>query len=175
MRGAVHCSTGYVTLPDGLIQGSTVLTVEAWFRTTASGVIFGYQNGDYPSPGNSYLPTLYVGTDGLLRGEFLNRSPNPITSASAVNDGHSHYVVLVADSNVQYLYLDGSLVGTVNGNIDQFDGMANRIGAATPPGGLPATAGHLPSTARSMTWRSTTPHFRWPRSRTTMNTNTTAR
>ena len=46
-------STGYVTLPDGLIQGSTVLTVEAWFRTTASGVIFGYQNGDYPSPGTA--------------------------------------------------------------------------------------------------------------------------
>ncbi len=127
-------STGCVTLPDGLIQGSTVLTVEAWFRTSASGVILGYQNGDYPSPGNGYVPALYVGTDGLLRGELWYGGPNPITSASAVNDGQWHYVVLVADSNVQYLYLDGNLVGNASGNIDPFDGMCNQIGGGYTSG-----------------------------------------
>ena len=118
----------FVQLPNGLISSTTVLTLELWFKTTGSGVLFGYQDAAYSSyPGNS-VPALYVGTDGLLRGEIYNGSIDPITTTTAVNDGQWHYVALVANSVSQSLYLDGALVGTLAGTINQLDMTTNQVG-----------------------------------------------
>ena len=39
------------------------------FKTKAGGTILGYQKGPYPSGVGSYVPILYVGTDGMVRSE----------------------------------------------------------------------------------------------------------
>src|SRR5205823_3185998 len=53
-----------VRLPNDLIHSRTRLTFEAWFRTSGSGVILGYQNAAYPATPSNYGPGLYVGLDG---------------------------------------------------------------------------------------------------------------
>ena len=92
------------------------------------GVLFGYQDATYPAYPSNSVPALYVGTDGLLRGEFWNGSIDPITTSTAVNDGQWHYVALVANGDSQSLYLDGALVGTLAGTINQLDMTANQVG-----------------------------------------------
>ena len=82
---------------------------------TTGGVLYDYESNplNYPGqPTGNWVPALYVGTDGKLRGEFWNGTVAPITSTTAVNDGQWHYAVLAGGSSGQSLYLDGSLVGT---------------------------------------------------------------
>ena len=130
----------YVQLPSGLIHDRTTLTLETWFNTTGTGVIFGYQNRDYQTNPSSYVPILYVGTDGRLRGEFWNGSVNQVTTSSAVNDGMWHHVALVGNNDTQSLYLDGVLVGTVAGTINHVDMTANQVGIGYTAG-WPNTTG----------------------------------
>ncbi len=94
----------YVTMPNGLIDpeyGSE--TLEASFETTTGGVIFGVQAGDAGiSPGNGWLPLLYVGTNGLLYGgssDSYGGQVVQITSAEPVDDGNWHDVALVFDAS----------------------------------------------------------------------------
>ncbi len=110
-----------------MLHGSTTLTFETWFRTTGSGGILGYENVAYPgSPGN-WVPVLYVGSDGKLRGEYWI-GLNPITSASSVADGQWHHVALVGQVNTQALYLDGVLLGSHSGTINHLNMLNNQIG-----------------------------------------------
>src|SRR5262249_8521261 len=99
-----------VALPNGLISSRTVLTLELWFRTTGGGVLFGYQNTAYPAGPSNYVPALYVGTDGKLRGQFYNGVAAPIATAGTVNNGGWHHVALVGNVTTQSMYLDGALV-----------------------------------------------------------------
>lgn len=118
-----------VTIPMDLVHARTTLTFEAWFKTSASGVIFGYQNRAYPTSPSNYTPAVYVGTDGLLRGEFyMGSATSIITSVATVADGEWHHVALAARNNSQSLYLDGQLVGTLAGNINHLDMTHNQIG-----------------------------------------------
>ncbi|HPF41639.1 MAG TPA: LamG domain-containing protein, partial [Phycisphaerae bacterium] len=118
-----------VTIPQDLVHSRTTLTFEAWFRTSASGVIFGYQNQPFPTAPSNYTPAVYVGTDGLLRGEFyMGSAASIITSASAVDDNQWHHVALAANVNTQRMYLDGQLVGVLAGTINQLNMTHNQIG-----------------------------------------------
>ncbi|PYS23626.1 MAG: hypothetical protein DMF72_08740 [Acidobacteria bacterium] len=109
----------YVKLPDNFFPyptsgtGTTAFTFDAWFKTATAGVIIGQQNSDPFTNAGSFVPGLYVGTDGKLRAEmFWNGSVTPITSAATVNDNVFHHVAVTYDGTTEILYLDGANVGS---------------------------------------------------------------
>ncbi|WP_204053231.1 LamG-like jellyroll fold domain-containing protein [Microbispora siamensis] len=117
MTFAGTSGSAYVSLPEATVSGlGGSVSVEAWFKTTGSGTILGYQSSSDSSPLAS-APGIYVGTDGKLRGQFSTGTPVPITSARTVNDGVWHHVVLSASVNFQTLFLDGQPVGGLAGKI----------------------------------------------------------
>jgi hypothetical protein len=120
----------YAILPDGIISSNNKITVELWFSTVSGGAILGYQNSVYPVLPSSYVPAIYVGLDGKVRGEFWNGSLDPITSSSTYNEGMWHHVALVGDENIQHLYVDGKLIGSKNGIINHVDMISNQFGIA---------------------------------------------
>ncbi|MFG1824478.1 DNRLRE domain-containing protein [Microbispora bryophytorum] len=120
--------SAYVSLPAGVINGlGGDTTIEAWFKTTASGTILGYQNSATDAP-SLYTPAIYVGTDGKLRGQLWTGTVAPITSATAVNDGNWHHVALSGARTSQTLYLDGQQVGTLAQQITHLGQWDARIG-----------------------------------------------
>ncbi|SDH67851.1 LamG-like jellyroll fold domain-containing protein [Pseudonocardia oroxyli] len=114
-----------VELPQRLVVEGQYQSVSMWFRTTTpGGVLFGYSQDPITRPGgapSSYIPALYIGSDGKLRGQFWNYTVNPITTSGSVTDGEWHQVVLTGAGTTQTLYLDGQEVGTLAG------GMINQI------------------------------------------------
>ena len=108
-------TTSEVTLPHSLVSGATYESVSVWFKTTAtSEVLFSYQL-DQLSAGTTsahYTPSLYIGSDGYLHGEFWTNTVQPMVSSTAVNDGSWHLATLTASGTTQSLYLDGKQVGT---------------------------------------------------------------
>jgi RHS repeat-associated protein len=96
-------------------------SIEGWIKTTQPGMIF--SAGDFGGFAAT-RPVLYVGTDGRLRGQLGQVSGagyTPITSAGPVNDGQWHHVVLTVGGAKQKLYLDGQVVGELNGTlIDEY-------------------------------------------------------
>ncbi|HEY1700152.1 MAG TPA: DNRLRE domain-containing protein, partial [Trebonia sp.] len=124
-----------VSLPSGLISEDTDVSVGLWFKAGSSstgGVLYGYSTDSLSnSGGNSahHVPALYIGANGELYGEFYNGSADPLHASSSVEDGNWHYAVLSGDSSSQSLFLDGSLVGTLSGQIDQLNQTVDTIGA----------------------------------------------
>ncbi|WP_432841102.1 LamG-like jellyroll fold domain-containing protein [Dactylosporangium sp. CA-092794] len=122
------------------------VSIEMWFKTpanyAASGVLYANQAAtvDGPNPNTpNWVPILYVGGDGYLRGQFWNTTFAPITSTAKVNDGNWHHVVLTAErttgdfgANKQSMYLDNTIVGTkTDGWLDDPGGIYAYIGAGT--------------------------------------------
>ncbi|GAB3966745.1 polymorphic toxin-type HINT domain-containing protein [Actinoallomurus acanthiterrae] len=131
--------TSYAALADNLIQQNTYISLELWFNTSKPGVLFSYQDRKMTdNPGGNFTPALYVGTDGLLRGEFWNGAAKPITSTAKVNDGTWHHVVLNGASNSQTLFLDGQQVGTLAGQINQLGMVHDIVGGGFANTGWPA-------------------------------------
>jgi hypothetical protein len=111
----------YVSVPhDGSQTGLTSLTLEAWVKTTMSGVgraiskwTSGAGTGYYVLDGayNSKAQIrIYDGTNSLL-----------LPSNAIVNDGKWHHIVGIKDGYNAYIYVDGALsnqashsVGTIN-------------------------------------------------------------
>ncbi|WP_433215139.1 RHS repeat-associated core domain-containing protein [Microtetraspora malaysiensis] len=138
MRFKGTTNSAYVSLPPASISGKGgSLAVEAWFKTTGSGTVIGYQNSS--STPTSYTPAIYVGTDGKLRGQFWTGTANPITSTTAVNDNNWHHVVLEGAGSTQTLYLDGATVGTQTGAITHVGQWDTRIGYGYGNSSWPAT------------------------------------
>ncbi len=139
MRFKGTATSTYVSLPRASISGlGSDLAVEAWFKTTGSGTIIGYQNSSDSTP-SAFTPVIYVGTDGKLRGQFYTGTPAPITSATAVNNGAWHHVVLSGAEDTQTLFLDGQVVGTLAGKIQHFDQWETRIGSGFGSSAWPAS------------------------------------
>ncbi|WP_433471521.1 LamG-like jellyroll fold domain-containing protein [Saccharomonospora azurea] len=117
-------STSYVQLPDDLVRNSAYASVELWFKTTSTtgGVLFStsHNTPDEVDPKGS-MPVLYVGTDGKLHGHFWNNQTEGMVSAGAVNDGLWHHVVLTGAFDTQTLYLDGTAVGSLAGELVNMD------------------------------------------------------
>ncbi|WP_344948051.1 LamG-like jellyroll fold domain-containing protein, partial [Sphaerisporangium flaviroseum] len=121
-------ASSYVSLPNSAVSGrGAYLTVEAWFKTTGTGVVLGHS--DTSSTPTNFTPVVYVGADGKLRGQFWNGSANPIASTGTVNNGQWHHVALSGDGSTQTLYLDGQAVGTRSGAIDHRDQFDTRLGS----------------------------------------------
>ncbi|MFC8448136.1 LamG-like jellyroll fold domain-containing protein [Kitasatospora sp. NPDC057223] len=123
-------STSSVTLPNGSFKNSYV-AVGLWFRTTAPGVLVGYQNTALAGTPSHASSPLYIGTDGKLRGEFYGQSIgfNPITTTGTVTDGAWHFALLSGAGDTQTLYLDNQKVGTLAGSIDYLDTDFTYVGA----------------------------------------------
>ena len=141
---AFNGTSSAVTLPADLMTDGTNVTVELWFKaasSTASGVLFSYQaDALTKSTGNAdhHDPALYVGSNGELYGEFWNGSIDPLHSTASVDDGGWHDAVLTGNSTTQSLYLDGSLVGTLSGQINQQNMTQDTVGAGFWQGGWPS-------------------------------------
>ena len=103
-----------LSVPDATFMLPDSITLEARFRTTGSGVIFAYgkENEWW------YTPAVYVGTDGYLYGLIWGDNTQPMQSSVTVNDGNWHHVALVYDDSArkQTLYLDGNVVGSLDGD-----------------------------------------------------------
>ena len=94
-------TSSYLQLPSADAPGTGPASVGLWFKvpkgSTAGGVLYDYETNPLNQPGmptGQWVPALYVGTDGKLRGEFWNGGATPITSSGTVNDGNWHYAVL---------------------------------------------------------------------------------
>jgi hypothetical protein len=96
-------STSFVKLPSDFLNELTTGSVALWFKTTtAGGVLLSTSVSALSSTGgvatttSGYTPMLYVGNDGKLHGSFYTSPGYQYTSASAVDDGNWHMVVLTA-------------------------------------------------------------------------------
>ncbi|MEV0347597.1 LamG-like jellyroll fold domain-containing protein [Nonomuraea sp. NPDC050680] len=134
-----------VKLPSSTIPHlGDQLSVEAWFKTTQSGVIMAAGTAETSSLARGAM--LYVGTDGKLRGS-LDAVMTPITSAAAVNEGQWHHVALSVAGQNQTLYLDGQQVGTMTGTATGWRTFATIGNGVTDPAkspAVPSTVGAFP-------------------------------
>lgn len=126
----------YLALPDSVFGAypnpAASLSIEVWFKTSSSGVIFSQTDaGATPggaAPVNGQVPALYVGSDGkLYASTFWHNSVTLVTeSLNAVDDGQWHHAVVTytgsttPNSGVQRLYVDGVLQDTLTGLTQQF-------------------------------------------------------
>nr|WP_308434583.1 LamG-like jellyroll fold domain-containing protein [Streptomyces melanogenes] len=119
-----------VELPENTLRTSTFLSVELWFKTSKPGVLMGFQNRplEDDAPGN-WTPTLAIGADGKLRGQYWTGKAQPLTSTTTVTDDQWHHAVLTGAGTTQTLYLDGAKVGTLEGTIDHLDQSYTYLGA----------------------------------------------
>ncbi|WP_378526674.1 RHS repeat-associated core domain-containing protein [Nonomuraea angiospora] len=126
--GAVELTTSTGVRPkDGIVPKiGKYATMEAWFKTSSGGTVMSLRT----APGATKEEVFGVGTDGKLRSSY-QPTATPITSAAPVNDGAWHHAVLTVADNLQTLYLDGAVVGTLTGTIS---GTENRY--VTTIGGL---------------------------------------
>ncbi|MCH5672358.1 LamG-like jellyroll fold domain-containing protein [Streptomyces gilvus] len=135
----------YLSLPTGALDDSSGnASVALWFNTKqAGGVLFSYQNGQIGSTlSGNYTPALYVGSDGLLHGQFWDGSTSPMASKAAVNDGNWHLVVLTASGTTQTLWLDGQSQATRSGK--SIAGQVKTSGETTVSVGAGYVAGSWP-------------------------------
>jgi len=159
--GTFDGTSSAMQLPNGLVEGGTFLTIQMWFKTTASGsaqMLFstGHDPANASNPSSGAMPVLYVGTDGQLHGHFWDGTvagmspPCTVKGVNGtcmnqppmVNDGAWHQVTLTASGSSQTLYLDGQSVASETGqltNIDPYDivgaGVFNSNGWPAAPGG----------------------------------------
>jgi hypothetical protein len=117
-------SAGFLNLPSSLMAGVTELSYSLWFKTSTPGRVLlssGHTVIGVSPPSTGAMPVLYVGTDGKLYGQFWTGVVNPVVSSAAVDNGAWHHVAITGDADTQSLYLDGQLVGSVGGSLDNTD------------------------------------------------------
>ncbi|MFI8460463.1 LamG-like jellyroll fold domain-containing protein [Kitasatospora sp. NPDC085464] len=131
-------ASSYIDLPTPILQATTDLAAELWFRTGEAGVLLNVQNEPMGAAPYNTVPVLYVGSDGKLRGALNGITGGPITSAGTVTDGSWHHAAISAAGGTQSLYLDGTLVGTATGTVDHLNMNRTYLGGGyvgTWPGG----------------------------------------
>ncbi|MFG3229842.1 LamG-like jellyroll fold domain-containing protein [Kitasatospora sp. NPDC048194] len=110
-------TSSYILLPNTEHLNSGPNSVEMWFNmpagNTAGGTLFDYATNPLGGSQSSWVPSLYVGTDGKLRGAFWGLPQ--ITSGAPVNDGKWHHVLLSGSPTTLTLYLDGQSAGSSTG------------------------------------------------------------
>ncbi|MEV4558402.1 LamG-like jellyroll fold domain-containing protein [Kitasatospora sp. NPDC049285] len=129
---AFNGTTSSVALPSGKLKNS-YQSVALWFQTTSAGILMSYQNTALTAVPSHASPVLYVGADGLLRGELYSPTvgTHPITTTGTVTDGQWHLVVLSGQGASQTMYLDGAVVNQapLAGQIDHLDQDSVFLGA----------------------------------------------
>jgi hypothetical protein len=107
----------YSTLPTNLLIHDTgnPFTFSIWFKTSSTGIILGQQNTSTPNNAGSYVPGIYVGTNGLLYtscfwgGSIANQS----VSSSSVNNNNWNNITVSFLSGSQISYLNGTAYTTL--------------------------------------------------------------
>ncbi|WP_157255002.1 LamG-like jellyroll fold domain-containing protein [Nonomuraea typhae] len=138
-KSAQFTGTSSLKLQDYAVsQLQDAASVEAWFKTTQTGVIMAVDTGG-GTRGTAARSAIYVGSDGKLRGQFRPTTGTaaiaPITSTGVVNDGQWHHVVLTLAGTRQEMFLDGQSVGTATGSGLGGWPIAVRFGKGTLEGG----------------------------------------
>jgi len=150
-------ATDYIRLPTAPFgayptSGNTnaySLSFETWFQTTGSGVILG-QTNNVGTPGGAgptgWVPAIYVDTTGRVRASMFWHSgadaAHQITSTGTYNDGAWHHAVDVYLNGIEYLYLDGTLIGQQAFNEFAYSGAYNYyLGTGYAGGSWPNTNG----------------------------------
>jgi RHS repeat-associated protein len=144
--GSFDGTSSYMSLPSGAMNDSNgSAAVGLWFRTTtAGGTLFSYQNGDIGTTLTAnYVPALYIGSDGKLRGQFWDGVLKQMTSTAAVNDGKWHMALMTASGTTQTLYVDGVSQGTHSGSA--ITGKVSASGLTTVTIGAGFIGGNWPS------------------------------
>ena len=138
-----------------------------WFKTATSGVILGQQPGAVNTGLNSWVPALYIGTDGKLYASVFNPSTNArMVTAARYNDDNWHHAVSSYNAGVESLYVDGVLAGQQTVNQIGGTGFFYQLGTgvtssyAAAPSGWNYFNGHLDevriaATPRSAEWIAT--------------------
>jgi RHS repeat-associated protein len=151
---ATFGGTSAVTLPSGMISSSVGLAEEIWFKAAsgASGILVGEQSVALPAtPTNDWAPSLYIGTDGKLRGFFWTYAGpwTPITTSGSVTNNTWHHAVLSGNADHQELYLDGTLIGSITGQtIYHLNMTYTTIGNGYANGWPSANTGYFPFTGQ---------------------------
>ncbi|MBR7829703.1 hypothetical protein KDK95_25580 [Actinospica sp. MGRD01-02] len=137
-------TTSFMTLPTGMVLNTTYVSVGMWFKTSYSGPLFTEQNMNIAETPTNATMSLYVGTDGYLRGGWytgVNGSAGQIEDTKAkVNDGAWHYVVLSGAGSTQTMYVDGKSVGSLNGTVNNLGQTYEYVGGGYSSGQWPGQA-----------------------------------
>ena len=119
-NGAMYFDgSNYISVPYSFGQPNTI-SISAWFKTTSNGIIFDQHDSVYPPTAPSgVIPVLWVLQNGSLRMEFWMGTIGAIYSSTNFSDNNWHQAVAVGNTNIQYLYVDGALVGSRSGTLVQ--------------------------------------------------------
>lgn len=122
-------------LPIGCLNTGAPLTVTAWVKTRAPGVILGLQSAPYPYLTNpmSWCPLLFVGPDGSPRAKTGQTTPE-IVGGGPIDDGQWHHLTLTCGPQQQTLYVDGHPAVSANGTLAVDDAPFAQLGAGYSEG-----------------------------------------
>ncbi|WP_305790283.1 LamG-like jellyroll fold domain-containing protein, partial [Symbioplanes lichenis] len=145
--GQFNGSSSVVELPKGIVKRSRDTAIELWFKvskTETGGPLAGYQDTAMDGTATSGVPLLYVGTNGLVYGQFktANATPAPLQAGIDVRDGAWHYAALSVTGDTQTLYVDQYKVSKTSAQIGVLDHSLltfDQVGAAqaTTPASWP--------------------------------------
>lgn len=103
-----------VGIPRKFLTGAEPAAYSVWIQTDAPGVVLGCQSTPTRTGvPMAWVPVIYVGLDGRLRGQVNADRNTVLTSRRAVTDGRWHHVALVRETDRQVLWLDGVAVGSL--------------------------------------------------------------
>ncbi len=102
--------------PNLMIDAGSQVSVSMWIKPVSLDKIalFGYWKNDEPSL--YAIPSMYIDGSGTLRMKFADGSPAPQVEYDGLQANTWAHVVLTADGNVQKGYVNGQLIGTIQGN-----------------------------------------------------------
>ena len=115
-------SGSHIRLPQDLTTTSAALSVELWFKAQPgnAGILVGLQDrmiGETPS---EFLPMLYVGTDGRIRGQFRTETPAAVSHSSPTSRWTTANGIMWCCPGAwtaQTLVLDGVMVAQTAGDV----------------------------------------------------------
>ncbi len=131
-------SSSYITLPNNTVSNHTSFTIMMNFKANPGnyGSLFGYQNAPVGSTIptiDQFIPMIVIRSDGKLYGSLWNGSASiEVISSSTVNDGNWHTVYFSVQPNSIRLLLDGAVVGTGTGTVNNLSMFYNQIGTSFP-------------------------------------------
>jgi hypothetical protein len=149
---------GYLQPPStSIAAGGLTFGISIWFKTTTPGgaLVSMQQNplSSGPALPSEYDPVLYVGTDGLLYGEWWYGKASPAVSKAPVDDGLWHHAELSATPAGQTLTLDGTTQDTVTGTPGfQFSPANLAFGAGYIGGGWPSEPNYKKTDSSDYRW-----------------------
>jgi hypothetical protein len=94
-----------------LLERKPESTIRVWFKTNHDGVLIGCQSSaSVEGRAERALPLMYIGRSGALYAQHYAGGTAVQKSAVPVNDGRWHHATLVRTVRAQSLYVDGTLV-----------------------------------------------------------------